>query len=169
MLSVRFAVGDRNREFKMRRRFARSKFLLHASLAAALLKFTTIKPIAVQTNELYNSLTSLYPIESRLYLHVHETYDQTCPHSSSLVSTTQDLNTVHVQNEHIKPSVWSLHSNTLLSSPLKINLLCKRTFTSFPLLPYPFPTHRFSHLTIGPLPIPPSHTYTYTVHYVVWL
>jgi len=52
----------------MRGRFARSKFLLHASLTAALLKFTTIKPIAVDTNELFNSLTSPYPTESRLYL-----------------------------------------------------------------------------------------------------
>lgn len=70
------------------------------------------------------------------------------PHSSSLVSTTQDLNNAHVRNGHIKPSVWSLHSHTLLSSPLKINLLRKRTFISFPLLPYPFPTHRF---------LPPYH------------
>jgi len=68
MLSLIFAVGYRNREFKMRGRFARSKFLLHASLAAALLKFTTIKPIDVENNELFNSLTSLYPTESRLYL-----------------------------------------------------------------------------------------------------
>jgi len=67
MFSVRFAVGYKNSEFKMRGRFARSKFLLHASLAAALLKYTTIKPIRLET-ELFNSLTSLYPIESRLYL-----------------------------------------------------------------------------------------------------
>jgi len=89
-------------------------------------------------------------------------FNTACPHSSSLVHTIQDLNIVYVQNGHMKPSVWSLHSMTLLSSPLKINLLRKRTFISFPLLPYPFPNHRFSHLIAGPLPIPPSHPLAYT-------
>jgi hypothetical protein len=154
MFSVRFAVGYKNREFKIRGRFARSKFLLHASLAAALLKFITIKPIPVET-ELFNSLKqALSSLQMFMKLTTKPEFNTAFPHSSSLVSTTQDLNNAHVRNVHIKPSVWSLHSNTLLSSPLKINLLHKRTFISFPLLPYPFPTLRFCHLIIGPLPIP---------------
>jgi hypothetical protein len=150
MLSVRFAVGYRKREFKMRGRLdARSsycKLLLKPPSWNSLQSNPSLwRPTSYSTQLLAYILQKAGFI---FFTNVHELttkpeFNTAFPHSNSLVSTTQDLNNVHFRNGHFKPSVRSLHSNMLLSSPLKINLLSKRTFISLPLLPYPFPTHHF--------------------------